>query len=260
MAALDPTEEAEPDKDGNVPTKGRSTLRILKQRMGDVSDSDDEEDDYLQALLDGAGADSDDEDEGDEDEDDDEEPNGGPSDPSKSKKARQEAAIRKLIEATQNDDEEDEDMEDGDADAEKPNGVAKPGASKGKEPATSDDESDSDDDSDDGLDLENFVVCTLDTDRVCALPPRRVLLALTYRLLCRATSSRWTSPSARTRRPFSSSRALTPSTSRATMSSTPVPTTRTTAMMMTRMTMISRPMLMSWTMKSPPMSSTTSGR
>ncbi|WKT39040.1 hypothetical protein QSH57_000859 [Fusarium oxysporum f. sp. vasinfectum] len=66
----------------------------------------------------------------DDEEDSDEEANGGPSDPVKAKKQRQAAAIKKLLES------EDEDEDD-----------------------------DSDDDSEEGADLENFVICTLDTER-----------------------------------------------------------------------------------------------
>ncbi len=226
MAAVDPTEDPEPDSDGNVPAAGRSTLRILKQRGGPIDDSDDEDDDdNLMSLIE--GADSDEEDD-DEDDDDDDEPNGGPSDPAKTKKARQEAAIKKLIDATQAED-SDSDMEDDDG---KPNGVAK---SKGKHPATSDDESDEDDDSTDGLDLEQYVVCTLDTERV-SLAFRSISLAhpLTPH---RTTSRRSTSPLATTRKLSSLFRARMPSTSPATMSST---TTRRTAMMM-MMTTIFRP-------------------
>ena len=53
-------------------------------------------------------------------------------------------------------------MEDGDA---KPNGIK---SKKGKEIALDEDyEEDSDDDSEDmGMDMEQFVVCTLDTERV----------------------------------------------------------------------------------------------
>lgn len=160
MAALDPTQEPEADEEGNLPNVPRSTLRIIKQRpMGDDEDldSDEEDDDYLQALL-GNGSDDDEE---DEDDDEDDEPNGGPSDPAKFKKARAEASLKKLIEAAQEED-SDEDMEDGDA---KPNGIK---SKKGKEVALDeDDEEDSDDDSEDmGMDMEQFVVCTLDTERV----------------------------------------------------------------------------------------------
>lgn len=155
MAALDPTQEPEADEEGNIPNVPRSTLRIIKQRAGgddEDLDSDEEDDEYLQALL------GDDDDE-DEDEDGDDEPNGGPSDPAKSKKARQEAALKKLLEAAA--EEEDEDMDEDDA---KPNGVK---SKKGKQIAVDeDDEEDSDDDSEDmGMDMEQFVICTLDTER-----------------------------------------------------------------------------------------------
>ncbi|KAK7427662.1 peptidylprolyl isomerase fpr3 [Neonectria magnoliae] len=151
MAAVDPTEEPEADDEGNVPTVPRSTLRLVKRAFPGLDDEDDEVDDeYMKALM---GASDDD------DEDEDEEANGGPSDPAKSKKQKQAAAIKKLIEASQ-ESSEDEEMEDA-----KPNGK-----SKGKAKATEDDEEefeeeDSDDESEEGADLENFVICTLDTER-----------------------------------------------------------------------------------------------
>ncbi|KAK3382923.1 hypothetical protein B0T24DRAFT_27714 [Lasiosphaeria ovina] len=147
MAALDPTAEPEADESGTVP---RSTLRIIKA-SGEGSNDDEDEDEYLESLL-GGGEDD------DESDDDDNETNGGPSDPSKSKKARQQAAIKKLIEATQ-EEQSDDDMEDADA----------PKAKKGKAKASkeeSEEESD-DEESDEGddVDLEDYVVCTLDTER-----------------------------------------------------------------------------------------------
>ncbi|KAG5927653.1 hypothetical protein E4U42_001975 [Claviceps africana] len=178
MAALDPTEVPEPDEDGNVPAVPRSTLRLVKRVFPALHDDEDDEidDEYLKAMLAG----SDDED----DEESDEEANGGPSDPAKAKKQKQAAAIKALLEATQDGD-GDEDMEDA-----KPNGVkgkdkskdkgkdegnAK-GKGKGKGKAVQkveeeeesdeeDDEEDDDDESSEGDDLENFVVCTLDTER-----------------------------------------------------------------------------------------------
>ncbi|PHH59690.1 hypothetical protein CDD81_2662 [Ophiocordyceps australis] len=154
MAALDPTEQPEADQDGNIPSIPRSTLRIVKRAFPGLDDDDDEdedEDEYLQAML--------------EDSDEDDEPNGGPSDPAKAKKRKQDAAIKKLLEAAQND--EDEEMEDA-----KPNGTgANKSKGKGKAKATDEDDDDDDeddeddDDSDAGADLENFVVCTLDTER-----------------------------------------------------------------------------------------------
>ncbi|PFH56559.1 hypothetical protein XA68_16332 [Ophiocordyceps unilateralis] len=164
MAALDPTADPEADQDGSIPSVCRSTLRLVKRAFPGPGHDDDEEidDEYLKALL----ATSDD------DEDDDDEPNGGPSDPAKAKKQKQAAAVKKLMEATLDEDEdEDEDMQDA-----KPNGVKGKGKdnAKGKgkakalakdEDSEQDSEQASDDDSDDDGDLENFVVCTLDTER-----------------------------------------------------------------------------------------------
>ena len=156
MAALDPTETPETDEDGNTPEFPRATLRLIKRAFPDLGDDEDEEldDEYLKAML--AGSDE-------EDSEDEEEANGGPSDPTKAKKQKQAAAIKKLLEATQDDD--DEDMEDA-----KPNGIK--GKGKGKITDEDDEEEDDEDDddsdlvSDDGADLENFVVCTLDTEKV----------------------------------------------------------------------------------------------
>ncbi|RYO99802.1 hypothetical protein DL764_006695 [Monosporascus ibericus] len=157
MAALDPTEAPEADENGNIPNVPRSTLKIVRQRYSDLDDEIDDE--YLKQIMGGSsGSDSDE----DEDEEDDDETNGGPSDPAKSKKAKREAALKKLIEAAQDEEDSDEEMADGDA---KPNG--KKVNKKGKEPATSsdDDEDDEDEDDEDGLDMEELVVCTLDTER-----------------------------------------------------------------------------------------------
>ena len=148
MAALDPTEAPEADEEGNIPAVPRSTLKLIRQRNSDPSGDGELSDEYLDALM---GDGSDDEDEDDEDDE------AGPSDPSKSKKAQAEAAIKKLIAAAQEEEDSDEEM-----------GDAKPKASKkGKEPATSsDDDEESDEDDEDELDMESFVVCTLDTERV----------------------------------------------------------------------------------------------
>ena len=158
MAAVDPTEEPEADGEGNVPTVPRSTLRIVKRAFPELDEDDDEVDEeYMKAILG--------EDDSEDDEDDSEEPNGGPSDPAKAKKHRQDAAIKKLLEAAEEEDDEDEDMED-----DKPNGIVKSKKGKGKaleeDDDDEDDEDDSDDDDDSAGDLENFVVCTLDTERV----------------------------------------------------------------------------------------------
>ncbi|KAK5637500.1 hypothetical protein RRF57_013215 [Xylaria bambusicola] len=148
MAALDPTEPPEPDADGNLPSVPRATLKLIRKR---ASLDDDLDDDYLSKLMVG-----DDDEDSDEDEDDDE-PNGGPSDKAKSKKAKAEA-LKKLI-AAANAEDSDEDMDDGDA---KPNGKAN---KKGKEPATSSDDDDDESMSSDDVEIEELVLCTLDTER-----------------------------------------------------------------------------------------------
>ncbi len=155
MAALDPTEPPEADEDGNIPSLPRSTLKLVRKR---ASLDDDLDDDYLQKLMAGS---SDDED-SDEDDDDDE-PNGGPSDKAKSKKAKAEA-LKKLIAAAEAEGSDDE-MDDGDA---KVNGK---GNKKGKEPATSSDDDDDDESiSSSDMEIEELVVCTLDTERVSPYP------------------------------------------------------------------------------------------
>ena len=112
--------------------------------MDDDSDSDD--DDELPNLLNGGLEDSD-------DESDDEETNGGPSDPSKGKKAREEAARKALKEALQ----ETIDKE------ELPNGVNGVGAkAKGKSIANGGDDIHMSDESDlEEDDIEECVICTL---------------------------------------------------------------------------------------------------
>ncbi|QUC18331.1 uncharacterized protein UV8b_02572 [Ustilaginoidea virens] len=187
MAALDPTAQPEADEEGNVPSVPRSTLRLVKRAFPGLDEDEDEDDEiddeYMKAML--AASD-------DDDDDEEEEANGGPSDPAKAKKQKQAAAIKALLEATQDkDDDDDEEMEDA-----KPNGAkskdkskdkskVKPkdeakdkskGKGKGKGKANAveeeeeddeedDEDEDEDDQSDEGADLENFVVCTLDTER-----------------------------------------------------------------------------------------------
>ena len=155
MAAIDPSAEPEYDdvEDKKPP---RSTLKIVRVPgdMFDESDSDDdEEDDMLHGLLN--GADSEDESEDDED------VNGGPSDLSKSKKAKK-LEFAKAI-AEDEDEDEDED-ENGD---EEMNGVATLSAiMKGKEKASDEDEDDEEIDDADDLEMEEVVICTLDPEKV----------------------------------------------------------------------------------------------
>jgi FK506-binding nuclear protein len=148
MAAIDPSEPAE--ESANRP---RSTLKIVRQPIGSEDDEDSEE--YMRALL--AESDSD-----EDSEDDEEEVNGGPSDPTKTKKARKAAALAQLME-TLAEAGSDEEMEDA------PNGVNGTKADKkGKAKATSDDEEDSEEDSEDDdeeVEVEEFVLCTLDPEK-----------------------------------------------------------------------------------------------
>lgn len=204
MAALDPTEEPQADDEGNIPAVPRSTLKLIRKRP---SLNDELDDEFLNQFMGGGDSDED-----DDEEDSDEEANGGPSDPSKSKKARREAALQKLIQAVQEED-SDEEMEDDDAKPKsKANGVAKATkkGKKGKEPATSSDDEDDDESIDSTtLDLEELVVCTLDTERVClALKSFYSSANVTQR----TTNNPSTSPLALTRRSSSLLRVLTPFT------------------------------------------------
>ena len=154
MAAIDPTAEPEADAEGKTPSVGRSTLRIVRRPLDFLGDEEEDEDDeYLRSIL---GSD-------DDDEDSDDEPNGGPSDPSK---ARRKQELRALLEAAAAEEsDEDEEMEDASASKK-----GKAASKKGKEPVTKEDseedseEEDSEDDDED-LILEDFVLCTLDTER-----------------------------------------------------------------------------------------------
>ena len=167
MAALDPSAEAEGDE-GAPP---RATLKVIRQPLSldDFSDDeDDDEDEFDAEEMERMLAEDDDDDEEDED---DEEVNGGPSDPSKSKKARREAAakeIAKLLKAEGMDVDDDDDDEDEDV----PNGVdgvLKSVKSKGKMPVgdlDDEDEDESDEDDDEEGEIEEFVLCTLDPQKV----------------------------------------------------------------------------------------------
>jgi FK506-binding nuclear protein len=159
MAAIDPSAEPQIDEDHKVP---RATLRIIRVPM-DLDDEDDEEEDdedfdgedveSIVAKLRAGGVALPEEDE-DSEEDSDDESNGGPSDKAKSKKAK-EAALKKKIAQEIADDEMEID--------------AVNGKGKGKVSAEEDsDEESLDDDEDDeeAEEIEEFVLCTLDPERV----------------------------------------------------------------------------------------------
>ncbi|TVY59182.1 FK506-binding protein 4 [Lachnellula cervina] len=167
MAAIDPSEPAEIEETPNGTIRPRATLKIIRQsgpfEEDDSEDEDDEDDETLQALL----AQSDSEDESDEDE---EEANGGPSDPTKSKKARKQAALQQLLESIKAGGDSDEEMED--ATTNGANGTK--ADKKGKAKATGDEEdeeeeegSDSSSDDEEGseIDVDEFVLCTLDPEK-----------------------------------------------------------------------------------------------
>ena len=142
----------------------RATLKLIRQPIGLVDEGSNEgsdDEDYLNALLNG-------EDSGeDEESSDEEEKNGGPSDPLKSKKARKEAAVEQL-KAALADDGSDDEME-----IEGVNGVtgvngALSKLKKGKAKATDDDgDEDSNEDDSEDIETEEFVICTLDPSKVC---------------------------------------------------------------------------------------------
>ncbi|KAL6150578.1 peptidylprolyl isomerase fpr3 [Exserohilum turcicum] len=161
MAAIDPDAEPQFDEDHK---HARATLKLI--RMPEDYDMDDDEDDEdyeegdieaIAARLRAAGAlpelDSDMSDDDSEDE-----KNGGPSDPAKSKKAKQAALTKKMQEELEADDMEIDGMTNG----------AK-GKAKGKAKATEDDLSDEDDEDDDDDDEddepEELVLCTLDPEK-----------------------------------------------------------------------------------------------
>jgi FK506-binding nuclear protein len=185
MAAIDPSAKPEHTgtADGDAPV--RATLKMIYDPSGpgdeeEDSEGSDDEDAYLKALLE--GRDSEDEEDDDESSSDDEEKNGGPSDPSKTKRARKEAAMKELMDALAEQNESDDEMDvDVSAGA---NGITtKSKADKGKAKALPGDskEEDSEEDSDDSLDgMEELVVCTLDPEKVARNPSSLWSIRISY--------------------------------------------------------------------------------
>lgn len=203
MAAIDPSAIPE-GEEGQMP---RATLKVIRQPLGmdDDYDSEDDESDFDVDQMDALLADGEDDD--DEDDDEDEDLAGGPSDLSKTKKAKVEAAIRKLAETDGMDvdelDSEEEGMTNG------VNGI-KSLKAKGKMPASDEDEDEDDEDDMDSEDfMEEFVICTLDPQKVCRLATSVMSTLLTF---YRTTNSLSTSLSARTSASSSRSAAPTPCT------------------------------------------------
>jgi len=159
MAAIDPSAEPE----GEEGAKARATLKIIRQPLilddsEDEESDDDDDDDFDPAEMERMLAEetSDDDDESEDD------AASGPSDPTKTKAARKAAAreaIKKLLE-----------QDEMDVDEAKPNGI-KSAKARGKMPASDeDDDEDNEDDSEDdmeGAEIEEFVICTLDPEKVC---------------------------------------------------------------------------------------------
>jgi len=171
MAAIDPSAEAEESgvTPGHPP---RATLKIIREPLlaGFDDDSEDDDSDFdpeeMDRILMG-GVDMDDD---EDDSKDDEDTKGGPSDPAKSKKARKQAVEDQLRRELA-----------GEMEVDLPNGVKSKSKGKGKsanaeldddededEDEDEDDDDDSlDDDDDDSIDeLEEFVICTLDPEKV----------------------------------------------------------------------------------------------
>jgi FK506-binding nuclear protein len=160
MAAIDPSAPAQTDEENQVL---RATLKLIRVPMDFDSDEEDDEDydeediEAIAARLREAGALP----EESSDEDDSEsEKNGGPSDPVKSKKAKQAALTKKLQEALEADEME--------IDSSATNGVN--GKSKGKakiiDADISDEDEEEDEDDEDDQEPEEFVLCTLNPENV----------------------------------------------------------------------------------------------
>ncbi|KAK4695424.1 FK506-binding nuclear protein, partial [Lecanoromycetidae sp. Uapishka_2] len=169
MAAIDPTAKPEHTGTANGDTPVRATLKMVYDPSGpgegdDDSEGSDDEENYLNALLE--GRESDDE-EDEETSSDDEETNGGPSDPSKTKKARKEAAMKELIDALAEQNESDDVMDvDTSAGANGTKTKSKPDKGKARALIGDSEDEDSEEDSDDSLDgMEELVVCTLDPEK-----------------------------------------------------------------------------------------------
>ncbi|KAF2457674.1 hypothetical protein BDY21DRAFT_344545 [Lineolata rhizophorae] len=176
MAALDPTSPPQEFADLPANAPPRATLKLIREPVGaagsdtdsdyeEGSDSDDSDSGSdveaikarLASSLAGESSEEDSDEEGESDEE--LEKNGGPSDPVKAKKKREEAAARKLKEALE---EEGMDLDGDDVKVNGVNGEAKK-VNKGKGKAMDlADLEDEDEDSESGFEMEEYVICTLD--------------------------------------------------------------------------------------------------
>lgn len=144
MAAIDPDAAPEYENDDDSQKPSRSTLKIV--RMPEDLEDDEDDEDY-----------SDDEEDYSEDDSDEEEINGGPSDKEKAKNRKKAAALKDLEAAMELDDSEDSNESSTDIQS------VISQLLKGKAPATGDEDEEEDDE--EGLELEEVVVCTLDTEK-----------------------------------------------------------------------------------------------
>lgn len=193
MAAIDPSADAEGDEDEI--SHPRATLKLIRVPIGEELSDEDSGSDIDMDEMDAKFGDIEDVD-GEDNSSDDEDVNGGPSDPTKSKKAKREAVQKEIEALLENegmdvDDDSDEDVPNG------INGIAKSNKAKGKMPAGEDgDEDDSDLDSDEeGGEMDEYVICTLDPNRVCRMA--HAFVCLTANEYCRITNNHSTSPSAK---------------------------------------------------------------
>jgi FK506-binding nuclear protein len=174
MAAIDPDAEPQFDEDQK---HARATLKLIRV-PDDFDMEDDDDEDYeegdieaIAARLRAAGALPEADSDMSEDDSEDEK-NGGPSDPAKSKKAKQAALTKKMQEELEADDMDIDGMTNG----------AK-GKAKGKAKVTDDDLSDEDDEDDEDEDddePEELVLCTLDPEKVCLLTTQSARRPLTF--------------------------------------------------------------------------------
>jgi FK506-binding nuclear protein len=154
MAAIDPSAAPQIDEENKVP---RATLKIIRVPMDFEDEEDDESYDpedveEMIARLREAGALPD----ADSEDDSEDETNGGPSDPVKSKKAKEAALKKKLAEELAADE------MDIDASSGKSKGKGKITAEDSEDDEDEDDEDDEDDEEDE---VEEFVLCTLDPEK-----------------------------------------------------------------------------------------------
>nr|KMM65424.1 FK506-binding protein 4 [Coccidioides posadasii RMSCC 3488] len=140
MAAIDPDALPELEDEASAHKPPRATLKIVRPPPGLDLDDDEDDEDYSDIEDDDASSDD--------------EANGGPSDPTKAKLAKQAAKLKEM-EGAMDEDEDDSDGDDIDLKA----AISK--LIKGKGKVTDDSGSEGSDD----LELEEVVDCTLDPEK-----------------------------------------------------------------------------------------------